>query len=203
MKHEPNFALEIVDDGLGLLAMRTRVFGGVEKVWALGANGVVRGSTIGVIWLKVGGGMVSAKVVSMVVLGLSCECLGEVSLEDRDSPLHGRSGGESDEAEVKGVRVGRRGLLPLDLNRKTLLLERGIMTWSTSWKSLDKRIYEHYERDDNGDQDGAWDFPDCFHEVTGDSLREENEKRLWRGVKGVLNFEWILPPEILRQDIIS
>ncbi|GJS55559.1 hypothetical protein Tco_0628921 [Tanacetum coccineum] len=30
-------------------------------------------------------------------------------------------GGESDEEEVEGVGVGRRGLLPLDLNRKTLL----------------------------------------------------------------------------------
>ncbi|GKE14395.1 hypothetical protein Tco_1421972 [Tanacetum coccineum] len=58
------------------------VFGGVEKVRALGANGVPRGSTIGVVWFEVGGGMVSAKVVSMVVLGLSYECMGEVSLED-------------------------------------------------------------------------------------------------------------------------
>nr|GEX55675.1 hypothetical protein [Tanacetum cinerariifolium] len=59
------------------------VFGGVEKVRALGANGVARGSTICVVWFEVGGGMVSAKVVSMVVLGLSCECIDEVSLEDR------------------------------------------------------------------------------------------------------------------------
>nr|GEZ40276.1 hypothetical protein [Tanacetum cinerariifolium] len=54
------------------------------------------------------------------------------------SSFNERKGGESDEAEVEGVRVGRRDILPLDLNRKTLLLERGIMTWSTSWKSLDK-----------------------------------------------------------------
>ncbi|GJV71789.1 hypothetical protein Tco_1491784 [Tanacetum coccineum] len=59
------------------------VFGGVEKVRALGANGVVKGSTIGAVWFEVSGGMVSAKVVLMVVLGLSCECLGEFSLEDR------------------------------------------------------------------------------------------------------------------------
>ncbi|GJW99087.1 hypothetical protein Tco_0180895, partial [Tanacetum coccineum] len=76
--HEPSFTLEVVDDGLGLLAMRT-----LEKVRALGANGVVKGSTIGVVWFEVSGGMVSAKVVLMVVLGLSCECLGEFSLEDR------------------------------------------------------------------------------------------------------------------------
>ncbi|GKD66266.1 hypothetical protein Tco_1308374, partial [Tanacetum coccineum] len=43
-------------------------------------------------------------------------------------------------------------------------------------RKLDHRIYEHNERDDNGDQDGAQDFPDCFHEVTGDSLREGYEK---------------------------
>ncbi|GJR14478.1 hypothetical protein Tco_0797130 [Tanacetum coccineum] len=59
------------------------VFGGVEKVRALGANGVVKGSTIGVVWFEVSSGMVSAKVVLMVVLGLSCEYLGEFSLEDR------------------------------------------------------------------------------------------------------------------------
>ncbi|GJV19831.1 hypothetical protein Tco_1368851 [Tanacetum coccineum] len=115
------------------------VFGGVEKVRALGANGVVKGSTIGAIWFEVSGGMVSAKVVLMVVLGLSCECLGEFSLEDRykgdkEEMFTGIEfgGGESDEVEVEGVGVGRRGLLPLDLSRKTLLLERGIMTWSTS-----------------------------------------------------------------------
>ncbi|GJT30888.1 hypothetical protein Tco_0911163 [Tanacetum coccineum] len=38
-------------------------------------------------------------------------------------------GGESDEVDVEGVGVGKRSLLPLDLSRKTLLLERGIMTW--------------------------------------------------------------------------
>nr|GFB42256.1 hypothetical protein [Tanacetum cinerariifolium] len=51
-------------------------------------------------------------------------------------------GGESDEVEVEGVRVGRQGLLPLDLSWKTLLLDRGIMTWSISWKSLDKGRHE-------------------------------------------------------------
>ncbi|GJY35043.1 ribonuclease H-like domain-containing protein [Tanacetum coccineum] len=35
-------------------------------------------------------------------------------------------GGESDEVEVEGVGVGRRGLLPLDLSRKTLFGEHGI-----------------------------------------------------------------------------
>ncbi|GJT77346.1 hypothetical protein Tco_1044071 [Tanacetum coccineum] len=158
MKHEPSFALEIVNDGLGLLAMRTRVFlsprgikwwwhlnvgdlcgryetifyilcildslldilvkglkvvelllnvfpfykwiglsvdpitrlvdglwnwflecslyeglRGVEKVRALGANGVIKGSTIGAVWFEVSGGIVSAKVVLMVVLGFSYE----------------------------------------------------------------------------------------------------------------------------------
>ncbi|GJU00133.1 hypothetical protein Tco_1110471 [Tanacetum coccineum] len=38
------------------------VFRGVQKVRALGANGVVKGSTIGVVWFEVSGGMVSAKV---------------------------------------------------------------------------------------------------------------------------------------------
>ncbi|GJT69338.1 hypothetical protein Tco_1028624 [Tanacetum coccineum] len=67
------------------------VFRGVEKVRALGANGVAKGSTIGIVWFEVGGGMVSAKVVSMVVLGLSCECLGEDSLEDSIRVIRKRS----------------------------------------------------------------------------------------------------------------
>ncbi|GJX88526.1 retrovirus-related pol polyprotein from transposon TNT 1-94 [Tanacetum coccineum] len=174
VKHEPSFALETVDDGLGINMLgwgndgsngvvcdevvmgQNGVFRGVEKARALGANGVAKGSSIGAIWFEVGGGMVCAKVVSMVVLGLSCECLGEFSLEDSTRVIRKRclqlptrsfstpwfGGGELDEAEVKGVRVGRRGLLPLDLIRKTLLLERGIMTWSTSWKSLDKGGHE-------------------------------------------------------------
>ena len=58
-------------------------FGGVEKVRALGANGVAKGSTTGFVWFEVKGGMVRAKVVSMVVLRLSCEGWGEVSLEER------------------------------------------------------------------------------------------------------------------------
>ncbi|GJT26628.1 hypothetical protein Tco_0906903 [Tanacetum coccineum] len=42
------------------------VFGGVEKIRALGANGIARGSTIEFVWIEVKGGMVRAKVVSMV-----------------------------------------------------------------------------------------------------------------------------------------
>ena len=49
------------------------MFGVVEKVRALGANGVTKGSIIGFVWFEVKGGMVRTKVVSMVVLGLSCE----------------------------------------------------------------------------------------------------------------------------------
>ncbi|GJV45843.1 hypothetical protein Tco_1430379 [Tanacetum coccineum] len=49
------------------------VFGGVEKVRALRVNGVAEGSTIGVVWFKIYGGMMRARVVSMVVLGLSFE----------------------------------------------------------------------------------------------------------------------------------
>ncbi|GJT61252.1 hypothetical protein Tco_1004785 [Tanacetum coccineum] len=43
---------------------------GVEKVKALGANGVMSGSRVGVVWMEVGGGIVRARVVSRVVLGL-------------------------------------------------------------------------------------------------------------------------------------
>nr|GEX14254.1 hypothetical protein [Tanacetum cinerariifolium] len=71
------------------------------------------------------------------------------------SSFNRRKGGESDEAEVEGFRVGRRGLLPLDLNRKTLLLERGIMTWSTSWKSLDKGRHES-RLDLREEEDRGW-----------------------------------------------
>ena len=49
------------------------MFGRVEKTRALGATGVAKGSTIGFVWFVVDGGMVRTKVVSMVVLGLSCE----------------------------------------------------------------------------------------------------------------------------------
>ncbi|GKC89312.1 hypothetical protein Tco_1149961 [Tanacetum coccineum] len=64
------------------------VFGGVEKVRALGANRVIKGSTIGAVWFEVSGGMVGAKVVLMVVLGLSCirvikkRCLQVLRCED-------------------------------------------------------------------------------------------------------------------------
>nr|GEV53853.1 hypothetical protein [Tanacetum cinerariifolium] len=47
-----------------------RELGGVEKVKALGANGVICGSRVRVVWMEVGGGVVSARVVSRVVLGL-------------------------------------------------------------------------------------------------------------------------------------
>ncbi|GJY75853.1 hypothetical protein Tco_0480969 [Tanacetum coccineum] len=49
-------------------------------------------------------------------------------------PTHWFGGGESDEVEVEGVRVGRRGLLPLDLNRKTLFEEHGI--WESHFTTL-------------------------------------------------------------------
>ncbi|GJS71013.1 hypothetical protein Tco_0703854 [Tanacetum coccineum] len=71
MKHEPSFALEIVDDGLGPNVLGKGNDGSngvvwdevvmgqnVEKVRALGANGVAKGSTLGVVWFEVGGGMV-------------------------------------------------------------------------------------------------------------------------------------------------
>ncbi|GJZ78347.1 hypothetical protein Tco_0643019 [Tanacetum coccineum] len=44
-------------------------FGGVEKVRALGVNGVMSGSRVRVVWMEVGGGVVSARVVLRVVLG--------------------------------------------------------------------------------------------------------------------------------------
>nr|GEV14501.1 copia protein [Tanacetum cinerariifolium] len=42
----------------------------VEKVKALGANGDMSGSRVRVVWVEVGGGIVRARVVSRVVLGL-------------------------------------------------------------------------------------------------------------------------------------
>ncbi|GJU39598.1 peroxidase 64-like protein [Tanacetum coccineum] len=42
----------------------------LEKVKALGANGDMSGSRVGVVWMEVGGGIVRARVVSRVVLGL-------------------------------------------------------------------------------------------------------------------------------------
>ncbi|GJY72350.1 hypothetical protein Tco_0476053 [Tanacetum coccineum] len=43
---------------------------GVEKVKALRANGVLSGSRVVVVWMKVGGRIMRARVVSRVVLGL-------------------------------------------------------------------------------------------------------------------------------------
>ncbi|GJY70286.1 hypothetical protein Tco_0473989 [Tanacetum coccineum] len=121
VKHERHFILEVVDNGFGSLAMwacvnlrSMRVFdlkrlikrgkgpneelGRVEKVKALGANGVMSGSRVRVVWIEVGGGVVSARVVSRVVLGLVMKVvlvmlrgweafvrwfwMGELSLED-------------------------------------------------------------------------------------------------------------------------
>ncbi|GJU11472.1 hypothetical protein Tco_1133868 [Tanacetum coccineum] len=42
----------------------------VEKVKALGANSDMSGSRLGVVWMEVGGGIMRARVVSRVVLGL-------------------------------------------------------------------------------------------------------------------------------------
>ncbi|GKF15529.1 hypothetical protein Tco_0056991, partial [Tanacetum coccineum] len=41
-----------------------------NKVKALGANGVMSSSRVGVVWMEVDGGIVRARVVSRVVLGL-------------------------------------------------------------------------------------------------------------------------------------
>ncbi|GKC44110.1 hypothetical protein Tco_1061832 [Tanacetum coccineum] len=46
------------------------LLGDVEKVKALGANGVMSGSRVRVVWMEVGGGIIRARVVSRVVLGL-------------------------------------------------------------------------------------------------------------------------------------
>ncbi|GKB52140.1 hypothetical protein Tco_0902893 [Tanacetum coccineum] len=43
--------------------------GKVEKVKALGANGVMSGSRLRVVWMEVGGGIMKARVVSRVMLG--------------------------------------------------------------------------------------------------------------------------------------
>ncbi|GKB95744.1 hypothetical protein Tco_0981881 [Tanacetum coccineum] len=82
VQHEPHFILEVVDNGFGSLAMGAcvnlrsrRVFNlkrlikrDKEKVRALGANGVMSGSRVGVVWMEVGGGIVRARVVSRVVV---------------------------------------------------------------------------------------------------------------------------------------
>ncbi|GJY80331.1 hypothetical protein Tco_0493082 [Tanacetum coccineum] len=82
VQHEPHFTLEVVDNGSGSLAMwacvylrSRRVFNpkglikrDKEKVKALGANGVLSGSRVGVVWMEVGGGIVRTRVVSRVVV---------------------------------------------------------------------------------------------------------------------------------------
>nr|GEX71103.1 hypothetical protein [Tanacetum cinerariifolium] len=75
----------------------------VEKVKALGANGVMSGSRVRVVFIEVGGGVVSARVVSRVVLGLVLKVvlvmlrgweafvrwywIGELSLEENSMKL--------------------------------------------------------------------------------------------------------------------
>nr|GEV98579.1 hypothetical protein [Tanacetum cinerariifolium] len=75
----------------------------VEKVKALGANGVMSGSRVRVVFMEVGGGVVSARVVSRVVLGLVMKVvlvmlrgweafvrwfwIGELSLEENSMKL--------------------------------------------------------------------------------------------------------------------
>nr|GEX47845.1 hypothetical protein [Tanacetum cinerariifolium] len=74
-----------------------------EKVKSLGANGVMSGYRVRVVWIEFGGGGVSARVVSRVVLGLvmkvvlvmlrGCEAfvrwfwISELSLEDMSMKL--------------------------------------------------------------------------------------------------------------------
>ncbi|GKD30276.1 hypothetical protein Tco_1241054 [Tanacetum coccineum] len=89
VQHEAHFILEVVDNGFGSLAMwacanlrfrrvfdpkrlikRGKELSRVEKVKALGANGLMSGSRVRVVWIEVGGGVVSARVVLRVVLGL-------------------------------------------------------------------------------------------------------------------------------------
>ncbi|GJX62560.1 hypothetical protein Tco_0295460 [Tanacetum coccineum] len=60
-------------------------FGGVGKVKALGANGDMSGSRVGVVWMEVGSGIMRARVVSRVVLGLVV--IGLSCLRDHYPPL--------------------------------------------------------------------------------------------------------------------
>ncbi|GJX03501.1 hypothetical protein Tco_0189417 [Tanacetum coccineum] len=55
---------------LGLCTQPTprEVDSGVEKVKALGDNGVMSGSRVRIVWMEVGGGVVRARVVSRVVV---------------------------------------------------------------------------------------------------------------------------------------
>ncbi|GJW72541.1 hypothetical protein Tco_0129458 [Tanacetum coccineum] len=92
------------NDGSNVVVWDKVVMGqNVEKVRALGANGVAKGSTLGV-WFEVGSGMVVEEALEQAL------CLFE---------FRGFSSfnGKCDEEEVEGVGVGRRGLLPLDLNQ--------------------------------------------------------------------------------------
>ncbi|GJX17461.1 hypothetical protein Tco_0218293 [Tanacetum coccineum] len=70
--------------------------GRVEKIKALGANGVMSGSRLRVIWMEVGGGVMRARVVSSVVVKvvlIGWEVferwfwMGELSLEDMSMKL--------------------------------------------------------------------------------------------------------------------
>ncbi|GKC08049.1 hypothetical protein Tco_0999659 [Tanacetum coccineum] len=140
-----NGLLYIVMEGLEIVDFLLNTFF-FEKVKALGAKGVVKGSRLGVVWMMLCGGIERARVVSRVlsfeemlmilVLGVFFGgfCVEELALETivfllgRDDMRDLIFEGDSEKPESDGVRVGRRGLLPLVLRQKTLLFERGVIT---------------------------------------------------------------------------
>nr|GEW98864.1 hypothetical protein CTI12_AA149020 [Tanacetum cinerariifolium] len=91
-----------------------------DKVKVLGARSVVKALSLGVVLMMLCGEIKRARVVSRVVVMIVLLML----------RVHWLTlvGGDSEELESDGVRVGKRGLLPLVLRRKTLLLERGTIT---------------------------------------------------------------------------
>nr|GEV53602.1 hypothetical protein [Tanacetum cinerariifolium] len=80
VQHEPDFILEIVDNGFGSLAMEA------QKVKALGANGEVSGSRVRTVWMVVDGGNVRVRLVSREVAkgkaNQMTRCLEEFELGD-------------------------------------------------------------------------------------------------------------------------
>nr|GEW51437.1 phospholipase-like protein [Tanacetum cinerariifolium] len=56
-------------------------------------------------------------------------------------------------------------------------------------RELNHKIYEHRERDDNDDQDGAKDFQGCFHELTEEAKQkiESEIQRLYDHREAMLN----------------
>ncbi|GJV37259.1 hypothetical protein Tco_1409736 [Tanacetum coccineum] len=123
---------DVLKGGIVVVEEVVKWNGGVDKTRALGARGDTLVPLDWIVWLIVGGGIVRARVVSRVVFR-GCEVLmewvwmGEDSFDERSmKSVLGEE--DSDDSELEGVGVRRRGLFPFGMILKTFFSERGNIT---------------------------------------------------------------------------